>query len=219
MQLRVDLYGTVHKALRARLFDLGTELDRCDFANTLEVAVALSAYRRAMGFVHEHHQHEEHFIEPALRTCGADIAGAITTQHSGAQASLAELDDIAATIERSPEARRGAGAQLCARYRAFLADYLDHMDYEETAVNRAMWATFTDQELIDLRGRLQASIPLPRFIEWLEILLPAINVEERTAMLRGIKTSAPEPAFLAVTALASRVLGPTAWDAVRERLG
>jgi hypothetical protein len=69
-----------------------------------------------------------------------------------------------------------------------------------------------------LRGRLQGSIPPARFGEWLEILLPALNHDERTGVLKGIKAAAPPPAFAAATAIASRVLGPAAWSAVREQL-
>ena len=216
--MRVDLYGTVHKGLRARLFDLGVELDRCDFTKPLEVAVAMSAYRRTMGFVHEHHHHEDEFIEPVLQPCGGDIASSVAAQHSRMHTSLAELDALVAAIDRSPDDRRATGAVLCGRFRTFLAEYLQHMDYEETVVNAGLWATCSDPDLMALHGRLHASIPMPRFIEWLEILLPAINFDERTAMLRGLKAHAPTSMFEAVTSLASRVLGPAGWDAVRGQL-
>jgi hypothetical protein len=70
-----------------------------------------------------------------------------------------------------------------------------------------------------MRGRLQASIPPPRFGEWMEIMLPAMNIDERTGMLAGMKANAPPPVFDAVSAVAARVLGTAAWDALRARLG
>jgi hypothetical protein len=57
--MRPDLYAPIHKALRSTLFDLSVELGRCDFASRHDVDVALSAARRALGFLHEHHHHEE----------------------------------------------------------------------------------------------------------------------------------------------------------------
>jgi hypothetical protein len=214
---RVDLYGTIHKALRARLFDLGIELDRCDFGKSLEVTVALGVYRRTMGFIREHHQHEDNFLEPALASCG-DIAKGVAEQHAVAEAALTELDALVAAIDRGSEDRRELGGRLCAAYRRFLIQYLDHMQREETEVNAALWAHYSDAELMALRGRLQGSIPPARFGEWLEIILPALNFEERTGMLRGIKAGAPAPAFAAATAIASRVLGSAGWNAVREQL-
>src|SRR2546423_126719 len=52
---RVDLYGTVHKALRTRLFDTSVELARVDFGAPAEVGVALAAYRRTTGLLRQHH--------------------------------------------------------------------------------------------------------------------------------------------------------------------
>jgi len=218
MQSRFDLYGPVHKGLRARLFDLGVELDRCDFNAPVEVTVALGAYRRTASFLREHHEHEDHFVDPALQQCSSDLREAVAPQHVLAEKALAELDVLVATIARTQDGRRSAGARLCARYRQFLGDYLQHMNHEETAVTAALWAKYTDAELTGLRARLQDSIPISRFIEWLEILLPAMNIDERTAMLQALKANAPEPTFTAVTGVASRVLGTAGWDAVREQL-
>jgi hypothetical protein len=216
--MRVDLYGSVHKALRARLFDLGVELDRCDFGKALEVAVALGVYRRTMGFIREHHDHEDRFIEPALARCDGAIRDAVARAHALSDVALDELDALAAAIERDVDNRGTTWLQLCSRYRAFLIEYLAHMQHEETTVHAALWALYSDAELMELRGRLQSSIPPARFGEWLEIMLPALNLAERTAMLRGIKLGAPAPAFAAASAIASRVLGASGWNAVREQI-
>jgi hypothetical protein len=216
--MRVDMYGSVHKALRARLFDLGVELDRCDFGTPLDVAVALGVYRRTMGFIREHHGHEDRFIEPALTKCDEAIRDAVGRAHALSDVALDELDAVAAAIESDIENRPTKWRQLCSRYRAFLIEYLAHMEHEETTVHAALWAQYSDAELMELRGRLQGSIPPARFGEWLEIMLPALNLDERTAMLRGIKQAAPAPAFAAATAIASRVLGTSGWNAVREQI-
>ncbi len=215
MQPRVDLYGVVHKALRSRLFDLAVELDRCDFGRPADVQIALTAYQRTIGFLREHNRHEDQFVEPALGELAPEIQQTVASHHAAAEAVLAELDGMVEAIGQDP----GAGHRLVARYRQFLVMYLAHMNQEETTVNAALWARFSDPELAEIRGRLQASIPPARFGEWLEIILPAINLDERAGMLGGIKANAPPPAFAMAIEIAARVLGSSGVEAVRARIG
>jgi hypothetical protein len=213
---RVDLYGAVHKALRSRLFDLAVELDRCAFGRPAEVAITLAAYRRTVGFLREHHHHEDQFIDVAIRELAPDILQTVTSHHAASDTVLGELDGLATAVEGAdPE----AGSRLAARYRQFLVMYLAHMNYEETTVNAALWSKYSDPELAAIRGRLQASIPPARFGEWLEIMLPAINLDERAGMLGGMKANAPPPAFAMALEIASRVLGSAGIEAVRSRIG
>src|SRR5438045_1180657 len=157
---RVDLYGSVHKALRSRLFDLAVELDRCDFTRPPEVAIALAAFRRTVGFITEHHHHEDEFVEPALRQLAPELHLAVASHHASSEAALGALCDLETAAERALQADiRAAGARLSADYQRFLVDYLRHMNYEETEVNAALWRAFSDAELAAIRGRLQASIP------------------------------------------------------------
>jgi hypothetical protein len=211
---RVDLYGTVHKGLRARLFDLCVELARCDFSSRADRSIAIAAYQRTVDFLREHHEHEERFIDPLMPPA---IHAATQHQHASADAGLAELDILAAAVEGADP--RVHGAALLARYQRFLVEYLQHMQHEETVVMQALWERYPDAELGGVRGRLQASIPPARFGEWMEIMLPAMNHDERTGMFLGMKANAPPHVFDAVAAVAARVLGTAKWDALRQQLG
>jgi hypothetical protein len=213
---RVDLYASIHKALRARLFDLCIELARCHWAQRADAAIALDAYRRTAAFLREHHAHEDEFIEPVLAPLPAELVAVQTLQHAAAESALRELDTLVAALD-GPDPRT-AGAALLARYHQFLIEYLQHMAHEESAIMPALWARYSDAELMAIRGRLQGSIPLPRFQEWLEIMFPALNFDERLGMLAGMKTGAPPPVFEAATNVAARVLGNAAWDALRAQL-
>ena len=217
MQPRADLYGSIHKAIRARLFDLCVELARCNFANRGDANIALETYRRTVGFLREHHEHEDRFIEPILAPIGKDLVTTLAAQHATADAALGELDVLAAALEQ-PGDPRAAGAALLARYQRFLIDYLQHMAHEEHVAMPALLERYSDAELNAVRGRVQASIPLPRFQEWLAIMLPALNFDERLGMLAGMKAAAPPPVFEAASNVAARVLGTTQWDALRAQL-
>lgn len=205
---RVDVYVTVHKGLRACLFDTSVELARCDFANRADLGVALDAYRRTVAFLREHHAHEDEHLEPSLKPLPPEILATVTQQHAAADAALAELDLLAAA----------PGPALLARYQRFLPEYLHHMQQEETVVMPALWAHYSDDELGAIRGRVQGAIPPARFADWMELMLPAMNLDERAGMLGGMKAHAPPPVFETAAAVAARVLGTAGWDAVRARL-
>jgi hypothetical protein len=213
--MRVDLYATVHKALRSRLFDTSVELSRTDFGDPSELRVAISAYRRTFEFLREHHRHEHTFLEPALASHAPAVVRATHEQHDAVEAKMARLDACVGELESSSSPE--LGRRLVALYEDFLADYLAHMRHEETAMQDAFSKHFTDDELIALRARVQGSIPPPRFGEWLEIMLPAMNLDERAAMLGGMKKAAPPPAFHSAIEIAMRVLGQSGWSAVKSR--
>jgi hypothetical protein len=216
--MRADLYSTVHKALRARLFDLALELGRSDFANPGDVRIVLEAYRRTVAFLREHHQHEETFCEPALAAVEPELVAANARQHAAIDAALAEMDDLAGALETTHgDDRAAVGRLLETRLTRFVSDYLAHMSHEETVLQPAFWAHLTDEEIGAMRGRIQGSMPPGRFAEWLEIMLPAINLDERAGMLGGMKRGAPREVLEVAAAVGERVLGGSAWQAVRSR--
>jgi hypothetical protein len=49
-------------------------------------------------------------------------------------------------------------------------------------------------------------------------MLPAMNVDDRTEMLAGIRQSAPPEAFAGVLGLAAQVLAPAEHDVLVRRL-
>jgi hypothetical protein len=217
--MRVDLFGTVHKGLRSKLFDTSVEIGRTDFGSPAETAVAVKAYRRTVGFLREHHAHESTFIEPVLHARAAALARTVRDEHEAIEAILDRMDAAFVEIESSSgDARFAIARRAVALYEDFLAAYLPHMRHEETAIQAALWEHCTDDELAALRGRLQGSIPPPRFAEWLEIMLPAMNLDERAGMLGGMKAGAPPPAFRAAVDVAKRVLGQSAWSALAARV-
>ena len=216
--MRPELYAMVHKALRTRLFDLNVELARCDFADADQLKIARSTYQRTVGFLREHHEHEEKIAEPVFQERCPSLVEANRTQHEEIEAKLARLDGLIAELDAPQAAMRAEiGKRLVRGYDDFLAAYLAHMQHEETVIQKVLWEHFSDEELVGVQGRIQGSIPPARFAEWLEIILPAVNLDERATMLVSIKAKAPEPAFKMACEIAARVLGQTAFAAVRAR--
>jgi hypothetical protein len=137
----IDLYRSVHKAQRARLFALVVEAGRTDPQDADASATVAAVARALAAELHEHGEHEDRFIHPLLATHEPDLAAALADEHQALDAALAEL--------RLAAGRRdalGAGTLYRVACR-FTATYLGHLEREEAESMPALWAHATDDEL------------------------------------------------------------------------
>src|SRR5262249_18415552 len=87
------------------------------------------------------------------------------------------------------------------------ADDLTHMAEEELVIEPLFHALYTDSELEELRSALVNAVPQREKLEFLRLMVPASNHEERVALLAGLKSQLPEPAFQGITATLRGPLG------------
>ena len=73
--------------------------------------------------------------------------------------------------------------------------------------------------LVDNRTSLVVTMEPQELIAGLAVMLPAMNIDDRTELLGGIKASAPAEAFAGVWSLAGSVLTAADHQAVAQRLG
>ena len=79
----------------------------------------------------------------------------------------------------------------CARHlTSFVAENFEHMDMEETAHNRALWAACSDAELQVIEGRIHASIDTAEMNVWLRLADPCAQPAERAALIGGLPPEA-----------------------------
>lgn len=129
---------------------------------------------------------------------------------------LVELADLAFATDRSDD--RAAMHDLYLDLAAFTSAYLAHQEVEERVVMPALWSAYGIEPLLEIHGRILGSIS-PEDMGWsLSLMLPAINVEDRTEMLAGMRAGAPPEAFAGVWALAEQVLTPADFAALKARL-
>jgi hypothetical protein len=216
---RVDLYTVIHKMLRAELFASAQQIANTNFADPESRATLIANIRETMGFIDEHGQHEDQFVDPVLAKCAPDLAASVQSDHEQLHASGEAILALATEIEASEGAGAIAlGARLHAMFSLFLAEYLSHMVVEEGPVNQSLWEHHSDEELAMVRGELQGSIPPPRFAQFFVKMVPTMNHQERVGMLTGIKLGAPAPAFEALSGMARDVLGEQGWAEVAREL-
>jgi hypothetical protein len=93
------------------------------------------------------------------------------------------------------------------------------MHVEETANNAALWAAYSDVELIEIHDRLVASISPPEFMRVARWMVPALNPMERAMLLGGVKAHTPPEAFLGLLAGVHPFIDASGWDKLARATG
>ncbi len=218
--MRVDLYWDVHKGLRYELFGRLSELGRLGLDDGEAVQAYAAAFAGTSSLLTEHAGHEERCVHPLLEAQYAELMQELESEHG-------ELDRQMTTAQRAveelsaaaPEERAAAAAKAYRAFSDFIGGYLVHMGREEREVMGALWGLYDDARLMEVQNQIRGSIAPPRMAEFLKCMIPAMNVDERTTMLSGMKANAPPEAFAGVCGLAESLLSEPEWSAVRERVG
>ncbi len=217
---RNDLYSTVHKGLRAALFELAADSARVDSGADHELRALVARLRRLLGFLEEHGRHEDAHVMPLLAEADFGLAQFVEREHAQLEASLHGLEVLAAQLEAATNGSRAVlVAELQRHVERLVAEQLVHMQREETQVNAALWERFDDADLERAHQRILDGISPARMAEWLELMLPALSELERAGLVAGLHAHAPREAFDALTAKARARLGDDAWQRMCVRAG
>jgi hypothetical protein len=178
---RVDLFTTIHKGIRALLFDLARDAARVDPTSNQAVDGLCARVERTLGFLDEHAMLEESHVFSALRVVDVRLAEELAADHRGLEVVQVEVERAAEALALAQlSARPMAAAHLARLLNHLVAVQLIHMNREETEVSAALWAGYRDDELIAIRTRLRDTLPAERYAEWMQIVGPALNpVEHR----------------------------------------
>lgn len=181
--MRVDLFTTIHKGIRALLFEAALETARVDLSSTWEVDRVVAQIERMLGFLDEHARLEDAEIIPALRVVDPVLAATMCAEHQTHPSVHAAVLRAARAVALAPEGERGTGGKhLMRAVNQLVSMQLLHMNHEETTVNAVLWGAFGDSDLIAMRGRIVARIPDDRHAEWRSVLVPAVDPTERAVL-------------------------------------
>ena len=174
---QVDLYNSVHKAQRARLFGLVVEAGRTDPADA-EAAAAVAASASMLATeLHEHGEHEDEFIHPLLSKYAPELAVELAEEH-------VSLDGALADLRRAGTWHEVAGPDTLYRTAArFTATYLGHLEREESEAMPAMWAHATDAELLMVLESFRGSRTELQNVTSLLGQLPTLSPREVAVMV------------------------------------
>ena len=214
-----DLYRDIHKAIRVALFDVVTEAGNLDPNDCTARIAHATRVHELVKFLVFHAAHEDEHLDEAIRQVLPDAAAEIAAEHVALEermAGLIELADLAFAADHDDA--RAAMHDLYLDLASFTSAYLAHQEVEERVVMPALWNAFGIEPLLGIHGAILGSIS-PDDMGWcLSKMLPAMNVDDRTEMLGGMRASAPPEAFAGVCALAQQVLKETDFAALTNRL-
>lgn len=216
---RFDLYALIHKALRAAMTDTLTAVGRMDPLDDAETAATLARVRALLALARTHLEKENEFLHPALEARRPGSSAAVAHDHAHHEESLAALEGLIGRMESAPAGARASDAGRLYRALAlFVAENFEHMHLEETELNAALWAAYSDDELHAIHDALVASVEPQKMAEVVRWMVPNIAPFERAVVLGDMQRKAPAAVFSGVLDLVRPSLSARDWDKLMNAL-
>lgn len=217
---RMNMYGPIHKGLRARMAEALTALGRMDCNDAGQVEATLDLVGDLLDLCLDHLEHENRFVHAAMEARAPGSADAATIEHAHHQAEIAALHALCSHVAISRGHERAELAhRLYLAFSTFVAENLTHMRLEEEHNNAVLWTHYGDAELLAIEQALVASIPEAKRPRALRLIVPALAHGERVQFLARMRAGMPEPAFAGVLAMLMPLLDAHEQDKLRAALG
>jgi hypothetical protein len=216
----VDLYRDIHKGIRAELFattvqagaaDPSDRTARVQLAGRIEGLVALCS---------SHAEHEDRWVQPAIESVLPNVAETVVADHHSLDARISDIHEMARVVGEGGGPRaRDLVSEVYLELASFTGAYLAHQDLEERVVMPALGAALGPAAVLDIHRSIVGNIPPQEMATSLALMLPAMNVDDRTELLGGIRADAPDEVFAGIWDLAASALTAGDVAAVAARLG
>lgn len=204
---RVDLFGSIHKSLRRALGDMLVQLGAADLASAATVNRLHEELGQVLDFAELHRVHEDTFLLPALAERLHGKLESMRAAHDMQPVMVAELKALADALRAADDGCRPvAGRTLYLNFSTFIAELFLHMAEEEHVLQPLLERHFTDGELLAIHGQLLASMSMQDKAVSARRMLPALNPQERAALLAGVAASSPPEVVNALLDVARSVL-------------
>jgi hypothetical protein len=210
----IDVYRNIHKAIRDELFATTTDAGRIDWADECARVALADRVDGLVWLLGAHAHHEDTFFQPLVEAHAPQFAETIVGDHAMLDARIEGIGKTAHEVVGRRDLH-----ELHLELARFTGDYLHHQDLEERDVQPALLAAVGPQVMFETEQALVASIAPPDMARSLSLMLPAMNLDDRTEMLGGMRAGAPAEVFAGVWALAQSVLPAADVTALGRRLG
>lgn len=216
----IDLYRDIHKGIRAELFSVTEQAGSLDPGERADRADLAGHVRSVVDLLVGHAEHEDDHVQPAIEEHLPRLAEQIEGDHERLEARVVELAVWAdAGVDVSQAEARGHMHGLYVELASFTSSYLQHQDLEERLVMPALEDAIGVDAVAGIHVAIIGSIPPEELAKSLALMLPAMNLDDRTELLGGMQANAPAEAFQGVWSLAGSVLCPSDHAALGARLG
>ena len=215
----IDPLRDIHKAIRSELFAVTLSAGRCDPSDRLDRVDVAAQVTSIVGFLAMHAGHEDEHAIPVVADVRPDLAERLATDHLELDRGAAELADRATELVEAVTGQRRVAHQLYLDLAAFTGAYLTHQDLEERVLVPLLVATLGPAACEVVHRTIVDSIPPEAKAQSLAVMLPVLNIEERTELLAGMRAGAPPAVFADLWSLAGSVLPTADRAALAARLG
>ena len=215
----LDLYRDIHKGIRAELFALvGTagSTDPADAGGRAALAAHVADVRQVLD---DHAMHEDTAIQHHVEAHLPDVAEVVARDHVDFEHRAERLDALAAEAAGPAGDHRRLLHLLHLDLALFTSSYLAHQDLEERVIMPRLEAAIGFEAVLAANQQIIESIPPAMMARSLAFMLPAMNVDDRTELLGGMRAGAPAEVFDGVWSLVGSVLGSSDTAALAARLG
>jgi len=216
----IDLYRDIHKGIRAELFGTTMQAGTTDPSDRGSRLALSGRVETLVATLHSHAEHEDTGVQPAIEKVLPAAAERIVADHDLLDRRIVDIHEMALTVaEAGALTARDLGHELYLELASFTSAYLEHQNLEERVVMPALAAALGPLAVLEIHAGIIGSIPPPEMAEALAMMIPAMNVDDRTELLGGMRAGAPAEVFAGVWGLVDSVLVPADVAALSARLG
>lgn len=202
-----DLYRDIHKGIRSELFALTEAAGRTDPADRAARLDLVAQLRGVVEVLDQHAHHEDAAIQPAIEAHVPDVAETVVADHAAFDRRCELLVELGSSTVDAPEGEARRLAQhLYVDLAAFTSSYLAHQDLEERVVMPALEAALGVEAVVGIHQQILGTMPPDEMVRSLAFMFPAMNVDDRTELLGGMRAGAPAEVFEGVWSLVRSVL-------------
>ena len=214
---RFDIYDPIHRALRLYMTDTLGRVGWLDPADAGELQATLAQVDALLDFCRSHLEHENTQVHPAIEARRPGVTTRVATDHREHEEHIAALQADVEQLRRAPG--HAAATRLYKHLALFVADNFQHMHYEETVHNQALWATHDDAEIQAIEAAIVASQSPAQMELTLRWMVPALPPAQRAAFMAQVQQVVPPEPFGALLQMLRPTLDDLAWAKLARALG
>jgi hypothetical protein len=215
-----DLYRDIHKGIRGLLFSVTSGAGQTDSNDWWARAELAQRVDGLVEFLVSHAQHEDDYMQPSIERHLPELAARIDVEHTTLEATMDTLRAIAFEArDAAAEVTRRRVHQLYLELATFTSAYLLHQDLEERVVMPALEKAVGFEALLGMHTAIVSSHTPDEMARGLSYMIPAMNIDDRTELLGGMRAGAPAEVFQGVWGLVGTLLVPADHRALATRLG
>ena len=217
--MRFNIFNSIHKALRALLYDTALFLQRADFLNATDLQTAGQRVRLVVALFDDHAHHEDQFVLPALQQWEPGITSTFEQEHQADMGLGVHLLDSLKTLQSAPILQKpDAGRDFMDRFQAFMLFNLEHMAKEEKVLNDLLWKYYTDEEIMKIDETIVKSLTPWSQQQGSTWMMRGLNNSEIIQWLQTLKHTAPQAIYKELYNLAEQELPSHRFSEVQASL-